>query len=148
MCHSAMVRARWRDRRFNIQQLISQRLAGRGSMTAKQAGPQDGTRARRSSSTENTRSRWIVIKLVLKAHAHTQENEGVQEHGRVFFFFLAATLLARTVVVVLPPSSFSASVTLSLADVKQEYLGTHNRIALSAMHTPLYRPLPPSKKVN
>lgn len=118
-------------------------------MTAKQAGPQDGTRARRSSSTENTRSRWIVIKLVLKARTHTQENEGVQEHGSVRGFFLRnfAAEDGRDVVV-FPSSSFSvaASVTLSLADVKQEYLGTHNRIALSAMRTP---PLsPPSKKVN
>lgn len=112
-------------------------------MTAKQASPQDGTRARLSSSTENTRSRWIVIKLVLKARTHTQGNEGVQEHGRIFFVKLVED--GRDVVV-FPSSSFcvAASVTLSLADVKQEYLGTHNRIALSVMYTPLYRP-PPKK---
>lgn len=43
MCHSTMVKYRWRDSLFNIQELISQWLAGHSTMTAKQASPQDGT---------------------------------------------------------------------------------------------------------
>lgn len=43
MCHSTMVKYRWRDSLFNIQELISEWLAGHSMMTAKQASLQDGT---------------------------------------------------------------------------------------------------------
>lgn len=43
MCHSTMVKYRWRDSLFNIQELISQWLAGHSMMTAKQASLQYGT---------------------------------------------------------------------------------------------------------